>query len=90
MWGFFLASVESDRALLNSSSRVSRVLQSLGINRIPFDECPEVRRLECMMICLCRADVFDRLFVRSLLGVEGSRMIMYKVLEVISCPPVAE
>ena len=55
---------------MNSSSKTSRVLHSPGINRVPSEEGPEVRRIECMMICFCRVDVFDRLFSRSLLGVE--------------------
>ena len=70
MLGFFLAFLEGDRATKNSSSKASHLLQSPGINRIPSKEGPEVRRIECMMIRLCILDVFDRLFVRSPLGVE--------------------
>ena len=49
MLGFFLAFVESDRAWLNSLSKSSRVLHSLGINRVASEQGPEVRRIECMM-----------------------------------------
>ena len=70
MLGFFFALVERDCTLLNSSSKASHLLESLGINKIPSKEGPEVRRIEWMMICLCILDVFDRLFVRSPLGVE--------------------
>ena len=52
MLGFFLAFVESDRAVFNSLSKASRVLHSPGINRIPSEKGPEVRRIECMMIYL--------------------------------------
>ena len=48
----FLSCVESDRALLNSLSKASRVLHSPGINRVPSEKGPEVRRNECMMIYL--------------------------------------
>ena len=66
----FFAFVEGDCALLNSSLKVPHLLESFGINKIPSKEGPEVRRIECMLICLCILDVFDRLFVRSFLGVE--------------------
>ena len=52
MLGFFLAFVESDRAVFNSLLKASRVLHSLGINRFPSEKGPEVRRIGCMMIYL--------------------------------------
>ena len=88
--GFLSCVFESDRAWLNSLSKASHLLESLGINRIPSEEGPEVRRIECMMICFCRVDVFAGYLCGALLVWRGSSMIMYKVLDVISCTPVAE
>ena len=53
MPGFFPMFLHSDYATKNSLSKDSRVFQSLRIDRIPFQEGPEVGRVESMMKSFC-------------------------------------
>ena len=82
MPGFSLV-LQSDHATKNSSSKDSRVLQSLRVNRIPYQEVKKFTELRARCRVFVRQTSLTDYLCGDLLVWRGPRMIMQEFLEVV-------